>query len=360
MKIQFDKLFEVEIYHNYYSSGISQDFLIEPTIACQNQLKDYGLIFRQTGKGFAVFYEVAENGGGIHHPLKPIVEDAKFSFLLTSRNPYVINYTNLPLATQSNQMYYLHNLNNNQQNNQLLLTSDATTEFLSEHDLIELRSQFFQYRFESSNIYSEIEVIDELGKTVLQERVAIVEGLFDYPVNLTGYTPGKFIIKIDGIQKLEFYADDTLLSKKIFGVINIFRNDIVPVAYRFTDVNGAVTKKTYSAKLDRRFTFWKYYVVLKYRSNIAAADLSIGRDDPAIVFTRQPVITLSDGTNAVPFVSNNTQPLQQEPIGNIKLVKSNGSSSGMFEIENLENPSVSSITPNPPENKIYSEIFVYV
>ena len=67
-------------------------------------------------------------------------------------------------------------------------------------------------------------------------------------------------------------------------------------------------------------------------------------------------------TLAVPFVSDAELPLQQAPINGVQLKRSNGAGngSGIREIENLPNPSVTSIVPNDSENKIYSEIFIYV
>lgn len=352
MKIQFEKLFEIKIFHSYYKSGTSEDFDIEPTALCRNQLLNYGLLFKKTAGGFVVLYEVVEDDSGNPHPLKPIEENTKFSFTLQAKNSSLINYSNLPLNSKPNQIYHLHNLNDNQQNGSLFLTSDKTEDYMSQKDRIELISQLFQYSFESTNSSAQIEIVDDLDNLVFKKVVPIVEGMFNYSVDLRGYPPGKFTLKIDGAQKLEFYANDELIGKNIFGIIDIFRNDSVPQAYQFTETNGDVRKKTYTVKIEKRQTFWKYYMVLKYRPDITPDSLSIDS------FVRKDTEILSDGNSMVPFVSSTPLSLQEKPIKGIQLKKATGNGSTSI-CKNLPNPSVRTIKPEASD-KIYSEIFIYL
>ena len=79
IKIEFKPLLDVEILHNYYASNLIPDLEIIPTQACQQLLRNYGLLFRKKNNGFTVQYEVIDNGNGNSHPHKPIAESARFS-----------------------------------------------------------------------------------------------------------------------------------------------------------------------------------------------------------------------------------------------------------------------------------------
>lgn len=376
MLVKFERLFEVEIYHHYYAAKVSEDLVINPTADCRRLLRDYGLLLRTTPKGFVVLYEAYEDAAQKLHPRKPLEENVRLSFWLQPNNPYLINYSDLPLDSPSGHIYYGSNLNDNLQDSQLLLSADTGAEFLSPQDLLELKSQRFQYPMESPNFSAEIEIIDDFANIVIKETVVMVDGVANFPVDLRKYGSGKFTLKIDGIQKAQFYANDELIGQNVFGLIDIFRHDSVPVAYQFTDAtqNHDVQTKAFVVKIANRQTFWKYFLVLKYRLKDLTpdqwpsdwpADWSIVYPpDPSVKIEPQPaaVKTLVDGTLAVPFVSDAKLPLQQAVILGLQLKKSgsNGNGSGIREIENLPNPSVASIVPNDSDGKIYSEIYVYV
>lgn len=369
MKIRFAKLYEVEIYHNYYQSQISEDFKIEPTVLCQRQLANYGLLFKTTSKGFVVLYECSDDNAAHPFPIRAIEEDVKFSFILIPKNPFIINYSDLPLESQPNHIYYLHNLNDNSQNGRLLLSADTDKDHVSPMDRIELRPQYFIHTLESTRSNVEIEIVDELNHSLIKKTVLLADNMYPYPVDLRRYPPGKFTLLVDGDEALSFYADTGIIGKNVFGIIDLFQNDRVPSAYHFTNEVHAVRAKTYTVKIERRQTYWKYYVVLKYRPDIAdrvsidadRASTNSGSDDlPPVEFGREELHTFSDGTSAVPFLANTLLPLQEEPIKNIVLELTNETGEVIFEIKHLPNPTVTSIKPNDSDGRIYSEIFIYL
>ena len=74
--------------------------------------------------------------------------------------------------------------------------------------------------------------------------------------------------------------------------------------------------------------------------------------------------TMADGSPAIPFESPTALPLQQAPIEGIHLQPNwdmNGNTSDTLRrIDNLPTPAVNSIIPSVTDNKVYSEIFVYI
>ena len=204
----------------------------------------------------------------------------------------------------------------------------------------------------------------------------MVDGKFNYLVDLSKHKPGKFTLYIDGVQKEQFYASDELVGESIFGLIDIFRDESVPPEYQFTNPsqNHDVVEKSYTVEINNRKTFWRYYVVLKYRlKDMEPEDwpedwpnewsIECPSDPPQTV-DPQPgnVKTVGDGMYAVPFVFEEELPLQQDPIKEIKLKRANGNVDGskIKNIDNLPNPSIATIVPDVSLNRVYSEIFVYV
>jgi hypothetical protein len=379
MKIQFNSLFDVEILHNYYQSGHVQNLDIIPSVTCQRLLTNFGLLFKKTSKGFTVLYEIIDESNGDSHPLKPITENVRFTFLLQSRNPYLVNFSDLPLQTPANHLFYLNNMNNNPQNSKLLLSAKTSSEFVSSEDNLEFEPLIFHYQAASSSTSVNVKINDQWSNTVTSETVAIVEGKLNFEVDLRRHGPGKFSLWVDDVEKKTFYASDELVGKNVFGLIDIFRDDRVPEDYQFTDPdnNHDVLAKTFTAKIDNRRTFWKYYVVLKYRTDIDPEDLSIeflpqtendndneddtdsGNGDFTTPFERKPPIERSDGLMAIPFISQAVLPLQENPIKKIQLKKTSSISSGIFSIKNLTNPSVATIIKSDAD-QFLSEIFIYV
>ncbi len=361
MNIKFARLFEVNISHTYYITKISPDFEIAPTFRCQEQLQNYKLLFRKTATGFIVLYEVNQDG----NPLIPIAENVKFSFVLKSKNPYLHNFTNLPLDSQPNDIFYLHNnrQNGDDGNDDLQLTSKNV---VSQRDRLELRPQFFQYGYESSNPTSSstvyLEILDEFMDTLLQKTVALVEGVLNYPVDLRGHEPGKFILKIDGSEMLIFYADDDLFGQNIFGVVDVYRNEQLEDAYEFVDTDNGVIPKLYTVKLRRRKTFWRYHIIPKYSTIDEPENITIERSNQSPAFNRQGERVNIDGLQAVVFKSENDLPHRENPIKNIKLNKIKGKRENTL-IEDLPNPSIMTL-PKPQDTndeiKYYSDIFVYI
>jgi hypothetical protein len=96
---------------------------------------------------------------------------------------------------------------------------------------------------------------------------------------------------------------------------------------------------------------------MKYRLDIAPENLSIESSMP---FSIQEVQVLPDGIKVVPFISEDEMALQEAPLKGINLKSSNGNGGRIIDIENLVNPSIEMIIPNPEDNKIYSEVFIYI
>ncbi len=358
MNVLFNRLLSTVVSHDYYSEGITGDFDIMPSPGCSAVLNNYGLLFRRAKTGFTVLYMT--EAGSSNTPVKKINNDIKFSFYLKLKNRLLPNFSDIPLDNATKSIFYFTNRNNNIQNSELLLSAGTSDQYVSDIDRVALKPKSFLYTQTYPNATAAVSVAGIDGNEVLNDSVNSIKGTINYNVDLSGYQPGIYKLKVDGAVKLNFYADDAADRENIFGIIEIFNDAAVPLGYRMTDASGNIAEKKYSVNFASRKTFWKYFIVLKYRNSVNPADLSLTYPDATNNFTKQTQITLSDGNPAIPFISDQLIPMKEKGIKGIKLEKTNGGGSGLFEIDNLPNASIEHLSPDPVAGKVYSEIFIYI
>lgn len=142
IKVQYSKLYEVCILHDFYLNQGSNDFStlskkeqtkalakydirnaleIHPTESCERTLSRYRLVFYPTSKGFSIFAPIEENGDEITLEL-PLNSGFELSFRISLRNPNFVNFTNLRLSKSYKNVLYFSNENANLQGNKLFLT----------------------------------------------------------------------------------------------------------------------------------------------------------------------------------------------------------------------------------------------
>jgi hypothetical protein len=356
VKIIFEKFFEIRLKNNFYMKHDAEDFKIEPASICSSLQNNYRLVSRQTGSGILVFIELEDPLSGT--PLVQPDKKAKLSYVIFSVNSFLKNFTELALDPKPQSIYHFSNLNNNVQNSDLLLSAGTSDEFVSNDDLVVLKPSRFYYNETFTGSSAHVQLTDFENNVIIDQIASILNNELSFFIDVSIYQPGRFSLYVDGSLKLDFYSDDSLTGKSIFGIIDIYFSDLVPAAYRPLDLSGKVSEKTYSVKFKKRKSTWKYFVVLKFKSTINPADLLLIYPDSTNSFTRQSPVTLSDGYVAVPFISDNEIDFSDSAIKGIQLKKQNGT--GIFEIDNLPNASYKNIKPDLVNNKVFSEIFIYV
>lgn len=353
MRIHFAKAFAVDLFHDYYPSGVSEDFSVEPTLATRQELNKHGLLFKTTPQGFVVLCETEGDGST---PIRPLVPPLSFSFVLRSINPFLFNAANLPFTKSPQQLFYLGTRQKDSNAGELLLSADPIGKFVGAADLLALRPQRFQASFPAAGAAARWQLFDGRGGLLRSWAVpalgATSTGLVEVP------QAGSYRLLGDGVDRLVFYADDQLAGGTPFGVIEIAADALVTAPFRFVSDAGAVAFKRYAVRLQARRTTWQYYVVPKFDTDVDPQDLSISLASPAVSFTRKSAVTLADGRTAIPFEAASELPLSQTSIKGVQL-KKNGPPTSRLTIDNLPNPSVNEVIP-AAAGKVFSRVFVYV
>lgn len=138
MKILYKKILDLEVWHDYFLGQpdppklpqtdyeISDLLGLLPTLECLQLLQNLHWVFRPQTHGANLFAQVNETPTGDFQTVIPVDLPLRLTFWLVVRNRYFANFTNLPLTTSRNQIYYFSNLSGNQGHN-LFLTQPLPT-----------------------------------------------------------------------------------------------------------------------------------------------------------------------------------------------------------------------------------------
>ncbi len=378
MEARYPVLFKILYRHEFHRNkdgkytGLDLDLHIVPTRECQTMMARLGLLFRATPGAISVLYSAYREGDQIH-PLKPLSMPLAFSFEVVAHNPYLVHYSDLPLDHAASSIYYLNNLHANQQSvdgeDELLLSANDAEPYLSAADALVLRRSVFSYACRRQADTVALRIDDHNALPVfsrqlrkLDEAKTSGERDFAAQLDLRALGKGRYSLFIDGELQEHFYINDELGSRKPFAVIDIWHSPDVDEDFRFADESGAVSTRTYTLRLNRRETVWKYLVGLKYRKDLDPLDLEVVSDSVSATFTRRASYRLADDTLVVPFDSGSTLlPLKKEATKGIKLIRTiagHGHGNSSSEEIPLPNPQVANLKTG--DGTIYSEVYFYV
>jgi len=348
----FKPLFKINIKHNYYPEGKTEDFKVIPTYETVQLLQNHGMLFRNIGSGFLVLAEVEETAPDVFALRQIPALSHHFQFMLIQQKPKFLNYTDLPFSGHRESIYYFSNLHSNQIDEDKLLYPDGA--FVTEDEQMKLETGFYRFqKNETSTLLNAKLVFPDLG--IEEERQVVnYNNQFEVEFDLSDFPSGRAELWIDDVLEDSFYSLNQRNKGKIFGLVDIFYSPEVPLNYRFTDEGGTLTYQEYKLSFKNRSTFWKYIVV--NRSSINQEDLGVKH--ASYTFSQDMATSYPD--NYVILTSNQVIPLTKERNDTFALQK-NVNSSGRDLLSPLPNPGIEALTRDMEDlQKFYSEIFVII
>jgi hypothetical protein len=347
------KLFSVICNHGYYARGYSPDFTFVPTPDCQKLMRNFGLLPKSQPGGFQVFYTAKEHVPSVlEMEKKPVT----FSFFIQNRNPLFSNLTDIALQGSSdanNQAYHF-------QNREVTGTEESLPlqqgEQVSESNRYPLRPMAFEYEWEPSGQPKKIEVKNQEGEGVCSLELPD-EKLNSTLINLRHEVPGKYSLWLDGKEVESFLAAD-INPMDCFGLLQVHFGDTAAKGYELIK-NGKITPKDYSLDFAARATFWKYFFIIKNKSQYGVPEIYKGKKEAA--FVKAEEVTLSDGAQAYMLKSKEQLQLRQIPQESFRLRLPPADGSNPLSMA-LPGPSLGQLKPELEGNQLVfnSEIFVYV
>lgn len=341
-------LFRVELSHSYYTNGVSRDFDIYPTQETAAWLHENNLIFRRDDTGMRVFYTDTKNSSP-SVPFTPFdAVQLRFMLFLKSTETF-FNITDLVI---DNEVYTSGQL--------LLLKNNAFQEELDLSLVNGVRPFVFSYVFPQvtatpATAKGQIEVIDPLGRTVPLsspdplEVIPDLEGVFSYPMDLTGFPRGEYTFKttVDNLDLIEkrVYVDNRVLAEKPFGLVTIN----LPAS-----TDDFQPNTVFKATLNKKEPVWKYFLLMKNFNPAAGYSVVDSLIGSTYTFTEKAPVEINGITTLV-FESDQQIPLSEIPLNTIQLLNN----TAQVLIDGLANPTINVISSNPGNPEVY-KIYVNV
>ncbi len=368
MAIEYKKLFNVALRHNFYVGGITHDFTITPTPLTQQMLKDNKLLFKKDNLGFRVMYRISPTP-----PPDSFIDFANIElrFGMSMKNiTEFLNFTKLDTGAKAfkagNIMYFT---------NDIVLTHKLKYDILDE-----LRPNLFNYEFPQNATgpadAGTIEIRNE-ANTLIFTKIGILPNAsnkYNYQVDLTKYPTGRFEIKtmtnlagpgpIITIIK-DLYIDNELVKQNICGIIKIkaqgaANGDWPP---NTPPVNPVELARQYYTDIIRRETKWRYIVIPKFTA-LTATQIKVedGQAAPpapynptAYTFTSLGTVTINGIASAV-YESTIPIPFYEIPKKEIAIKKIIPPGTPLTILNNITNPAknvVSALTTDFNTTIIY-------
>lgn len=382
ISIKYEILFELRLLHEYFTDGKAVEIQIRPCESTRRRLQDYGLLFRETARGFVVLYEKDTHAPG-EPPLKPITSEEFFLFEIYCNDPWFVNYTDLPLGHKLPDILYFNNLTENISPTQKLLNKGS---HVGANDVVVLSSSIYNLRKAILASAAVVEITGPDGIAVfsdtLEARNEDGNMVLQHQFNFDEFGQGRFDTKVDGNLHAALYVSPELSGKRLAGLIEIHRAPGVPASYAFADGSGNVTHPpvVYHLRFGRRLSTWKYYVILKEFETDPGISIDYqapgsGEDPyPATVnfapgLPDQSLVDTYGSGKVLLFEADTEIPLYETPKKNIRLNKPEDpddleeiSDPDNVEIlrKHLPNAPVGALKPSTDNSKVYSEIYVFI
>lgn len=325
VQIIYQKILDLQLWHDYYlgqpnppklpdNYDIADLLTLVPTSDCLRTLKNLRWVYRPHNAGGQIFAKVKPMTADDFATEFPLNESYQLNFWLMVRNPYFVNFTNLPLTTVPNSIYYFSNLSNNKDHNLFLtrplLIYKPTTEYLigqlvthqgktlealtykasatSEPDpkdweTIEPSSQYVsaldRLTWQSSTRTQIIPSINP-GETfsiklvdINQRETFVFQGKASpgHPpgtpltvnFNFGEQQPGWYQLTLNDTKVDEFVLRDPIAAQNAWGLVEIVLNpNLVSSEFALLEQSGQQTlirPKTYVIRWKNRATSWRYY-----------------------------------------------------------------------------------------------------
>jgi hypothetical protein len=345
----YKTLYKLSVFHNYYAEQPSNDFRLVPTAESEKLAKRLGLIIKDNDGEYVLMYEPEKLEG-----LLAEVENKypiKFTYLLYSSNPYFINFTDLPIENRSGIYYFSNNMVNQ---------SDKTTymhpsEFAGITESADLKTEIEISANEKEKL---IELKDDHGMVVYKSKLSQGEKLI---ISNKNVSLGKYQLYENGKLTSTFVLFSNVPVKRPIAIVDISLSGIIKKEFMNGVKENEVPFYNYAISFSSRNTFWKYFLIGKYNTNLKNTVIDSG--GIKLKFKGPEEVKMQNGTDAIMFVSESPLPLKQ--INDLRFQLKNvrmGISSGKTIMDRLPLPSPEMIKPESREqnSKIFSEIIVNI
>ncbi len=352
MQSYYLELVRFEFQHEYYANDQSA-FTFHPQRETQRLLARSGLLFRATRDGFKILYQATRDETDALAPLRKLPPMFTLRFWICPKSPYTGAVSALPLFRSTKQTLYFDNLTDRKDGNTLYVNHSAPgVTSADKNDLVTLAPISWRYgKAATEQVF--VSVQNANGTVVRSEYCPPHEGNVQCLIDLNEVEPGLVSITAGSGEKETYYRYESLPESAPLAAVDLYVGPFVPEAYSFVDSGGIPLTKTFTCRIAKRSSSWRYIVVPRFNTSLQASQLSIEDNDDRYAFGEATASQTMSGEAAFVIESEDVIPHQEEPIKGLSLRKNNADL-----IKELPNPGPDQVMGT--DGDFYSEIYVYV
>ena len=374
VSINYTRLFNLRLYHNYYENGRLSGINLHPTHQTAQKMNGANMLYKRIPGGVVVLYRAGKD------EITPVIKldpDQRFTFYITADNKTEFqNITRLDLGSDdrfhSGSILHFSNDPKNPSN------KPKPPEEISHSILDGTSNTVFTYFFQLEGNPDEVLLRvqndkDDLvspGKTIdgvpLPTTLTIEksnEDTYSHQIDLRNKPAGRYTVIIRNadddktLKEQTFYVDDRLASRNILGIVEINYSSATGHLYGDTE--------QYRLVFTRKETIWTYFIVNK-NGNVIFDDHDleiteqVPNGDTSIQFSiegDQPNADIKiNGLDTVIFKSQTPIPFTDNPKANLRLLRNPGSRELVKYLPNPSHLDVVKEVNGIPE----SEVFVFI
>lgn len=330
-----------------------------PNPMTERLLKHYGYLFRQSADGFSVYAEIEPGSDPLQLLRLLDGETVSLTFLLYTKNSYVLNVSQLPTHQPGKSVFYFNNLHDDQASGRLHLGDSVATqrvggaiqwvsgEVYTHHFAFSVNAATLEVQDLFGNVIHTTSFSHPFGETMSEHRLLLTE--------IPKIVPGRYLVTDNHGGSQPIYFDPEQSLTRPFGVIEIFNRtdeltpnntDLVPGDYRFLNGDQLTGLAPYHIQFEARSTTWRYNVIKKYTTNsVPLNELNVAGD---LTFTK---VT---GADRAVFTAVSAESLREVP--RTVLLQQNGNT-----IRNLPSPQLTTVLQEGlTADSFMSDLYVYV
>ncbi len=333
MPTRYRELFSIECLHGYFTDRLCTVLRLSPTPECERILRRYQLLFRRTAAGGRVLYSMQD---GVEW-LPRYDETAAFTFNLVNTDPLFDTYTDGTVESPASPRDTVRYFSNREENvadlfgQQRRLLHPAGQPFAQ--PALPVRPRVFTHTFKQPVTAAKLQVLDALRRQPVWESQTPEQAVRAWNIDLHALPSGRYVFTVDGaetndVAALDFYLSEASAANQ-WGVVEIFPGGPnqaahFPEACQVIDAAGQAQARNFTIALERRQTFWRYYVFDPSRPDASEEDYKVigkskrgsmadSADITDIQFIRRDEPVTLNGRRAVVFESEQAVALCQLP-----------------------------------------------
>ncbi len=351
LQFQYRVIASFTVEHQYYAKSLAKDLHFLPAPESAALAERIGLFLKITDAGISLSYDVFMGDALLRYILDN--EDLYFDFYLVTSNFHFVNFTDMPTESVGNLYYYdTDNATKEEKGQHRLHKND----YVDSADSLPMVDADFYRETKNKVDYA---LKNDAGQIL---REGSVSG--KYKVALAGLPAGRYGVYENGKfqQGFVYRAVDFKRRHRLAMIRLSIKGGLRKSIITTLEQGQVISESKYKLKFDSRNTYWKYFIVSKYKLPLEKS--GIDTNDTDIEFVGPEKVSLSNGETAFLFESKVSLPLKEIQDLNFKLSKDRKSGRGNGEayLNRLPTPSADMIRPASRDEaaKVYSELIVYV